>query len=72
MFIVYSKYINPKEKNMKMNFLIVLAVAGMAIAGCSSSKNANSTVDSPMVDTNKIDSPMVDTTKKIPDTTNNQ
>ena len=54
---------------MKMKFLIVLAVAGMAIAGCSSSKNANSTLDSPAVDTNKIDSPIVDTTKKVPDTT---
>ncbi len=55
---------------MKMKFLIVLAIAGMAVVGCSSSKEANSTMDSPMVDTNKIDSPMVDTTKKMPDTTN--
>lgn len=57
---------------MKIKFLIVLAIAGMAVVGCSSSKNANSTLDSGAVDTNKVDSPMVDTTKKVPDTTKQQ
>ncbi|RZK57889.1 MAG: hypothetical protein EOO91_09310 [Pedobacter sp.] len=53
-----------------MKFLIVLAIAGMAVVGCSSSKNANSMADSGAMDTNKMDSPMVDTTKTVPDTTN--
>jgi hypothetical protein len=49
---------------MKLKFLMILAVAGMAIAGCSASKNADGTTDSM-----GRDSVMSDTTKKMMDTT---
>lgn len=57
---------------MKFKFLIVLAIAGMATVGCSSSKSGNGTMDTSAVDTSKKDTMMRDTTKTPPDTTKKQ
>lgn len=57
---------------MKFKFLIVLAIAGMATVGCSSSKSGNGTMDSSAVDSSRRDSMMRDTTKTPPDTTKKQ
>lgn len=57
---------------MKFKFLIVLAIAGMAAVGCSSSKSGNGTMDSSAVDSSRRDSLLKDTTKTPPDTTKKQ
>jgi len=57
---------------MKFKFLTVLAIAGMAIVGCGSDKNADGTTDSNTVDTSmstpSTDTSMPDSTT-MPDTT---
>lgn len=55
--------------------MIILAVAGIAMAGCSSSKSGNGTMDSSAVDSTRVADTagtMTDTTKKVPDTTRQQ
>lgn len=58
---------------MKLKFLMIVAVAGMAIAGCSSTKNTDGTTDSTMTDTTMADTAKVmDTTTTMPPDTTKQ
>lgn len=55
---------------MKLKFVMFLAVAGLAIAGCSASKNTDGSADTLVTDT--VDTTVIDTTKTIPPDTTNQ
>jgi uncharacterized protein YceK len=52
---------------MKLKLLMIVAVAGMAIAGCSSTINTDGATDSTTTDSTATMMP--DTTKKVTDTT---
>lgn len=61
-------------REMKFKFLAILAITGLAFAGCGSNKNDDGSIDSGAVDTNITtsrdtsitDSTMVDTTMAKP------
>jgi hypothetical protein len=54
---------------MKLKFLTVLAIAGMAIAGCGSDKSSESATDSGTVDTSMNAAPTTDTANMSSDST---
>ena len=63
-----------KPITMKVKFFITLIIAGIAIVGCTSNKNADGELDSNRVDTSQTssvtstDTTVTDTTTKAPDT----
>lgn len=46
---------------MKIKFLTILLIAGLAVAGCNSNKNSTSSEDSVMTDSTLIDTMGTDT-----------
>lgn len=54
---------------MKLKFVMMLAVVGMVMASCSSSRTDSGAMDSSAVDSIKRDSMMLDTMNTVPDTT---